>query len=134
MKFYLAVKGIIRKGDEILVLKRSEIDNHKPGVWETIGGGIDAEISPEESLRREIREEAGIEVDIIKPFRVFTFRKDTGEFKVGITFICDYISGEVKLSGEHSDYKWIKPAEFEKLESIPSLYEEIKLYAEKNEE
>ena len=38
MRYHLVVKGIIRKSDrKILVLKRSNKDDHKPGVWETVG-------------------------------------------------------------------------------------------------
>jgi 8-oxo-dGTP pyrophosphatase MutT (NUDIX family) len=132
MQFNLAVKGIVRKGDEVLVLKRSAVDEHKPSVWETVGGGMETQNSPQEALKREIREETGLEVEVGEPFNVFTFTKDSGEFKIGITFLCDYVSGEVKLSEEHSEYKWIKPEEFKNLESIASLYDEIDKYAQKH--
>lgn len=56
------------------------------------------------------------------------FKKDTGEFKIGITFLCEYLDGEVMLSDEHSEYRWIDPQEFADLESIPSLHEEISRY------
>jgi len=128
MQFYLAVKGIIERDGKILVLKRSALDDHLPGVWETPGGGVDQEERPQEALKREILEETGLVVTIGRPFNVFTFRKDTGEFKVGITFICKYENGEVKLSEEHSEYRFIKPSEFAELPSIPSLYEEIARY------
>ncbi|MEI6587502.1 MAG: NUDIX domain-containing protein [Candidatus Moraniibacteriota bacterium] len=131
MQFNLAVKGIVRKGDEVLVLKRSAVDEHKPSVWETVGGGMETQNSPQEALKREIREETGLEVEVGEPFNVFTFTKDSGEFKIGITFLCDYVSGEVKLSEEHSEYKWIKPEEFNQLESIASLHDEIEKYAKK---
>lgn len=128
MQFYLTVKGIIERGGEILVLKRSAADDHLPDVWETPGGGVDQEENPQEALRREILEETGLIVTVGKPFNVFTFRKDTGEFKVGITFLCEYVQGEVKISEEHSEYRFIKPQEFAELPSIPSLYEEIARY------
>ncbi|OGI18240.1 MAG: hypothetical protein A3J06_02315 [Candidatus Moranbacteria bacterium RIFCSPLOWO2_02_FULL_48_19] len=128
MQFYLTVKGIVERDGKILVLKRSALDDHLPGVWETPGGGVDKEESPQEALKREILEETGLVVTIGRPFNVFTFRKDTGEFKVGITFLCKYESGEVKLSEEHSEYRFIKPSEFAELPSIPSLYEEIARY------
>ncbi|MDP2736244.1 MAG: NUDIX domain-containing protein [bacterium] len=132
MKHKLAVKGIIRRGDgKILIVKRSDSDDHKPGVWETVGGGIEEGVSPKIALEREILEEAGLEVKINEPFNVFNFIKDNGEKKVGITFICDYISGEVKLSEEHSDFKWIDPFDFKKFNSIQSLYNEISSYANK---
>jgi len=54
-KFEVAVKGIIRRGDgKILIVKRSREDDHAPELWETVGGGMDEEISPEENLKREI--------------------------------------------------------------------------------
>jgi 8-oxo-dGTP diphosphatase len=132
MQFNLGVKGIIRKKDKILVLKRNQKDVHKPGIWETPGGTMDDNISPQEELKREIAEETGLEVEICEPFNVFTFiRDDTKEFKIGITFCCDYVSGEVILSEEHSEYNWIKPDDFKQLESITSLYDEIDKYAQK---
>lgn len=134
MRYFLAVKGIIRRNDgKILVLKRSGNDDHRPGVWETVGGGMDKEESPQEALLREISEETGLMVSIGSPFNVFTFKKDTGEFKVGITFLCEYVSGEVVLSEEHTEYAWIDPKEFSQLESVPSLHAEIARYAEKKQ-
>ncbi len=130
MQYSLAVKGIIRRDDgKILVLKRSDKDDHKPGVWETVGGGMDAEETPQEALRREILEETGLSVAVGSPFNVFSFKKDTGEFKVGITFLCEYLGGDVTLSDEHSEYRWINPDEFVEMESVSSLHEEIARYA-----
>lgn len=130
MQYFLAVKGIIRKDGKILILKRSDTDDHKPGVWETVGGGMDREESPQRALLREISEETGLVVNVGSPFNVFTFKKDTGEFKVGITFLCEYLGGEVVLSDEHTDYRWVDPQEFADMESVPSLHEEIARYAE----
>jgi len=132
MQYHLAVKGIIRRNDgKILVLKRSSKDDHKPGIWESVGGGMDREETPQEALVREVLEETGLQVVVGEPFTVFSFKKDTGEFKVGITFLCEYVGGEVKLSYEHSDFLWIEPGAFASMESIPSLYTEIARYAEK---
>ncbi|PJA86924.1 MAG: hypothetical protein CO141_02175 [Candidatus Moranbacteria bacterium CG_4_9_14_3_um_filter_42_9] len=133
MKFNVTVKGIIRKSGKILVVKRSNADDHKPGVWETVGGGMDEKNTPQKSLEKEIKEEVNLKVKIIEPFNVFFFKKDTGEYKVGITFICNYVAGKVKLSHEHSDYKWIEPNEFKKLKSLPSLKKEIANYSKKYE-
>ncbi len=75
MQYFLAVKGIIRRDDgKILVLKRSDKDDHKPGVWETVGGGMDKEEPPREALLREISEETGLKVSVSNPFNVFTLK------------------------------------------------------------
>ncbi|MDD5397027.1 MAG: NUDIX domain-containing protein [Candidatus Moranbacteria bacterium] len=131
MKFGVAVKGIIRKDGKILVVKRAEYDGHRAGTWETVGGGMDENETPHEALAREIMEEAGIKVDIKEPFNVFSFKKDTGEFKVGITFICDWLEGEVVLSEEHSEHEWIEPMHFMQMQSMQSLHDEINMYIEK---
>lgn len=132
MQFYLTVKGLVRNAEgKILVLKRSDQDDHKPGVWETPGGGVDTEEAPQKALEREVLEETGLAITVREPFNVFTFRKDTGEFKVGMTFLCDLTAGEAKLSHEHTEYAWIHPKEFSNFVSVPSLHEEIANYAEK---
>lgn len=133
MKVGIAVKGIIRKDGKILVVKRAHCDAHRPCTWETVGGSMDENETPHEALEREIMEESNLKVNIIEPFNVFCFNKDSGEFKVGITFICDWLSGEVVLSEEHSEYEWILPEEFLELESVKSLHDEINLYMKKYE-
>lgn len=130
MQFYVAVKGIIRRKDgKILVVKRSSYDDHLPEVWETVGGGMDTTELPQIALEREIAEETGLRVVVGEPFNVFAFRKQTGEFKVGITFLCDTESDTVTLSEEHSEHRWIDPKEFATFHSVPSLHEEIDRYA-----
>ena len=132
MQYHLAVKGIIGRSDgKILVLKRSSKDDHKPGVWETAGGGMEREETPQEALAREILEETGLQVIVGEPFNVFSFKKDTGEFKIGTTFLCEYTGGAVKMSDEHSEYRWIDPKEFAVMDSVPSLHAEIAQYAKK---
>ncbi len=131
MKYKIAVKGIIRReGGDILIIRRSNVDSFNSGIWETVGGGMDeSDATPQEALRREIREEVGLEVKVREPFNVFTFINNEGETKIGITFVCDLIEGEVILSQEHSEFKWINPSNFYKEESIESLHREIGNYA-----
>ncbi|MFH1661482.1 MAG: NUDIX domain-containing protein [Candidatus Falkowbacteria bacterium] len=132
MNFKIAVKGIIRRGDgKILIVKRSDQDNFMPGIWETVGGGIKEKDIPQVALEREIMEETGLSVKVREPFNVFTFNNDKGEFKIGITFVCDYIDGEIKLSSEHSEFKWIDSKDIKQFHSIKSLYEEIITYSNK---
>ena len=128
MKYAVAVKGIIKKEDKILIIKRSGHEDHRPGVWETVGGRMDQELSPEEELKREVMEETGLTIDICGPFNTFSFVRDTGEFVVGISYICNHVSGDVVLSDEHADHKWILPEEFSAFITDDSLYRELKRY------
>jgi len=135
MQYKVGVKGIVRReGGDILIVKRSDKDDYFPGIWETVGGGMEDELIPQEALVREIKEEVGINVKVGEPFNVFPIIKDNGEKKVGITFICEYLDGEIILSDEHSDYAWINPATFKQRHSIPSLYIEIANYSNRYSE
>ncbi len=132
MNCKVAVKGIIRRGDDkILLVKRSEQDSFWPGFWETVGGGMKENENPQSALLREIKEEIDLKVRVYEPFNVFTFENEKKEFKVGITFICDYENGEINLSEEHIDYKWINPLDIKKYKTSDGLLNEIVTYANK---
>jgi len=128
----IAVKGIIRNNDDkILLIKRSKQDSFCPGYWETVGGGMKEKENPQSGLLREIKEETGLSVKVREPFNVFTFENEKKEFKVGITFICDYENGEVDLSEEHIEYRWIDPLDIKKYKTSDGLLNEIVMYANK---
>ena len=120
--------GVVIEMDGGVVLIKRNRPPHK-GMWALPSGYIEADESAEEGAIREAEEETGLKVDVREPFNVFTFKKDTGEFKVGITFLREYLGGEVVLSDEHTDYRWIDPREFADMDSVPSLHEEIARYA-----
>jgi 8-oxo-dGTP diphosphatase len=99
---------VFNSKDEILMLKRSSTDEAFPGGWEIPGGGVDYGETPQESLKREVMEECGLSVKILKLLAVHDFY--LGEIQVfEITFLSKVTDDkyEVKLSSEHTDYKWI---------------------------
>lgn len=106
----VCVYGIIKnKNGEILFIKRSENDTH-PGVWELPGGGVDFGEDPKGSIKREVREETGISVEVKNPVKVFSTTSDDGNKQtIRIVYRCkpNKALGEIILSHEHSAYKWI---------------------------
>jgi 8-oxo-dGTP diphosphatase len=113
-KIYPALKAIVVKNGKILILKRSSKEDCFQEMWDIPGGRINFGEEPEEALRREVKEETGLEIEVIKPVRVWTFFKDNGRTQViGITLLCKHKSGRVKLSEEHEDFKWVEPREIE---------------------
>lgn len=56
--FRVTAKALIFDGDEILLIRKPE------GDWDLPGGRLDAGEHPEQALRREIREEIGLHVEI----------------------------------------------------------------------
>lgn len=69
------------------------------------GGRLEFGENPYDALKREIAEEVGLEVEIVRPIHVWTYVKNTEEFQlVGINYLCAWTSGEVVLSEEHEKF------------------------------
>ncbi|MEN9327424.1 MAG: Nucleoside diphosphate-linked moiety motif 17 [Candidatus Parcubacteria bacterium] len=112
--FNVAVAALIEKDEKILITKRSATRDHAPNEWEAgITGRIGQNESMEEALIREVKEEIGLTVEIVTPYRVFHFYrgKEKTEHQ-GVNFWCKYVGGEVQLDlTEQSEYKWVTPEE-----------------------
>ncbi len=103
-----AIKAIIRKGDKILLIKKSDKVDIYPGRWDLPGGRLDPGESWNEGLAREVREETGLRINFIREVREWESKKwDT----IGKTVLCEYVCGEVQLSWEHTEYRWMVPEE-----------------------
>ena len=126
MEIHLALKAIIKKDEKILIIKRSEKEDYFKGVWDLPGGKISFGEEPYESLKREVKEETNLEIEIIKPIRVWSVFKNTNIQLLGVTILCKYKSGEVKLSSEHTDYEWIKPEEIENYNTPEGIKRDVK--------
>ena len=65
----LFVIAIIKKGDKYLLTKRQEIDKKDPkdflGKWQLPGGGVNFGERVEEAVKREVKEELALDVEVI---------------------------------------------------------------------
>ena len=60
------VAGVMIRDGRVLLVHRSPSKRFYPDVWDLFGGHVEAGESPEEALRREAREELGIEVRVAR--------------------------------------------------------------------
>ncbi len=105
--FRNAAKAFIVEEGKVLILKRRPNDAHKPGAWDLPGGRLEPGESPFDGLKREAREEASLEIEIVMPLDVHHFVRDDEQKITLMIFLCKLVSGEVKLSEEHTEYKWL---------------------------
>jgi 8-oxo-dGTP diphosphatase len=97
--------AIIENNGKILCAQRSE-KMKLPLKWEFPGGKIEEDESLEACLKREIREELGIEIDILK--QLPSFKHSYSEnFSIDLfPFRCIILSHEFQLA-EHKQIKWL---------------------------
>lgn len=113
MKTQIVLTGILRDKDLFLIVKRNENDNLYPGAWEFPGGHLEDGETIKEGLKRELLEEIGF-TDEFNPRITYYYdeiKSKNGEliYNLEIDFIInvDRLNLEIKLSNEHSEYKWV---------------------------
>lgn len=125
---------ILNKKGEILLTKRIEpMFPQWNKKWGIPGGHVEFEEKPRQTLRRELKEELGIEVKTIQnnPF-IASYILDLQEaiyHGIFLCYPCKIIKGRPrKKSEEHSDFKWLKPEKVDFTNCILSTENFIKQY------
>ncbi len=120
--------AIIVIENKILVTQRSE-KMKLPLKWEFPGGKLEENESEIDCIKREIKEEINIEIEVLRKLSNSIY--DYGNFKINlIPFIAKHILGEIKLT-EHRDYKLLQKTELLSLDwaeaDLPIVEEFLKL-------
>src|SRR3989344_268299 len=130
MKSRLIVAAIIKKGDKYLLGMKPDNTPPYPNTWNLLGGGVNLEEENlEEAIRREVKEEAGIELGVIK--RV-SFDEDYEPNKHGekthyvfLVYEGEYKSGDLTANDDIHKLRWFHKSE---LKDISLTRPSIKLF------
>ena len=122
-----AVNIVVYKQDKILILKRSPNETHYQNLWDLPGGGVESNENLKAAAEREAKEESGLEVKMEDDY-FFIFSYDpTPEGEV-FGFRAEVTGGEVLLSDEHTEFRWISKKNCNEFKYTPSVAATIKQF------
>lgn len=98
-----------KEGIKFLILRRSNYTTVYPGIWQIVTGRIEGNETASECAIRELREETGLKIERCFAFpkvsQFYTLHNDT--INLVPTFIAETKEENVKISNEHTEYKWL---------------------------
>lgn len=124
---------IVNKEEKILTLRRGTTAPSRPGYWDLPGGELEYGEDPREGIIRETSEESGITVKELRLVDAFSSINDKNEFWITICYVARVEDVVVKLSFEHTEYKWINPANFLKLKASPKNIKFVETFISQQE-
>jgi ADP-ribose pyrophosphatase YjhB (NUDIX family) len=114
------VTAVVRRGDEVLLVKRS--DN---GEWTPVTGIVDPGEEPAVTAVREAMEETGVEIRVDRLASTgaggeMTYGNGDRAVYLDLTFACTWLSGEAHVADDESvDVRWWP------LDALPAMSAEV---------
>jgi ADP-ribose pyrophosphatase YjhB (NUDIX family) len=109
--------AVIVDGKKTLLGKRK--NNPRKGMWDTLGGFLEGSEHPIDGLRREIREELGVEIEVEDFLGFFMGKYIYQEIEydtLNLAWICRIKSGEPKANDDISEIVWFD------LDNLPEVF------------
>ena len=136
----VVITAIVVKDGKYLITKRAPGKSRFPGMWTVPGGRLqvsDYTRLPkntehywynvlEKTLKREVKEEVGIEIDHIEYVTSLARVHENGAPSLIISTLADYVSGEVSLQKSEADqFAWVSLEEAKEYDLIEGIYDEL---------
>jgi ADP-ribose pyrophosphatase YjhB (NUDIX family) len=125
----VGVGGIVLDGDRVLLVKRGR--EPLKGIWSIPGGKLELGETLRAGVRRELREEAGLDVRVLEMVEVFERISRDGEGRTAyhfvlIDFLCEVMGGDARAADDADEIAWVERSrigEFETTEGAPAVIE-----------
>ncbi|MFC1952638.1 NUDIX hydrolase [Chloroflexota bacterium] len=106
---FASAAACVFKGNRILVIKRANPPSQ--GLWSIPGGAVDLGETVQEAVKREIREECSVEIEVEKVLNVenLIVPDETGRihFHYVVSYLlARYVSGQERASSDATDVIW----------------------------
>lgn len=136
----VAITAIIVKDGRFLITRRAVTKKRFPGMWTVPGGKLETKDYLnlpkdtefywynilEQVLRREVREETGIEIENIQYVTSLATVHADGAPSLVISCLADYVSGEIRMQPEEVDqFAWVSVEDAKSYHLIDGIYDEL---------
>lgn len=138
---FVVATAIIVKDGKFLIAKRASHEKAFPNKWTVPGGKLvlhEYNKLPRTAgfpqwynvvdwvLRKEIKEEVGLEINKPKYLCDLVFVRPDGYPVITLSYWAKYKKGKVKLCKDLTDYAWVTLKEAKKYDLIDGIYGELK--------
>lgn len=116
MKTIEVVAAVILRGNKVFCTQRGYGDFKD--MWEFPGGKMEPGETPQEALKREIREELATEIEVGE--FIHTIEWDYPKFHLTMhCFFCTVLSGKLELL-EHEAAQWVEREKLDEVDWLPA--------------
>lgn len=143
-QFRFAQKAFIVDDGKLLLVKKSKDDPYHPDEWEVPGGRMEFGEEIEEHIKREVKEEVGLDIEIGSPFVMWTWilQKDSVDGEsvetqiVAVGSHCRALNVTVSDKGRVeedylADIEWVPVENIFNYKLIPDIIPAMKKFVEK---
>ncbi len=110
-RFIVAVSCILLNEGKVFIAKRKPREDVPYAIWEFPSGRLEENEDPENGLKREMKEELGIDINPIRIVDAYKILRN-GVPAIILSYLCTASNFDIKLV-EHSEGKWVKPDKLE---------------------
>jgi len=113
----LVTAAILSRDSQVFIAKRKP-DDRLPNKWEFPGGKVEGNESPEECLKREMKEEFGIDVSIGEHLGESVYDYGHASIKL-LVYRTFWIGGDI-YPKDHDDFRWVLPDKLNEYDFAPA--------------
>jgi ADP-ribose pyrophosphatase YjhB (NUDIX family) len=117
----VAVGAVIQddKGKILLVKHKRERGGYWQGKWICPGGELELGEQIKDGIKREVKEETNLEIELLKPLvpfdRIVTTNRGTNLHVIYIDYVARLVGGELKVASDVGEALWVKKTDISKI-------------------
>lgn len=121
------------RAGQVLLIQKSADDPYNPSKWEIPGGRLKGAEGLDEGLKREIKEEVGLDAEIGQPLAIWDWtmgEEPNRKRVVAVTRLCKPVGEKISFESHDTedfiaDWQWVDVSRVPEMDLIPDAREAI---------